>query len=83
MGLWALLHTLSLLARSYALLFYLSSSQSELHRHQSELHDDTFDRELLLLEEEQLMESDEEDEALALFDSKTDDDLMLDMEEFI
>lgn len=55
-----------------------------MREHQSRLHDDMLDHELLLLEEDQeLMGSAEEGEDSALLDSRTDDDLMLDMEEFI
>lgn len=57
-------------------------SQSELREHQSRLHDDTLDHELLLLDEDQELMAGAEEDA-ALLDSRTDDDLMLDMEEFL
>ena len=52
-------------------------SQSELRRHDSELHGETLDAELEQFEQE-LMEGGD-----VTVDSKTDDDLMLEMEEFL
>ena len=54
-----------------------SFSQSELRRHDSELHGETLDAELEQFEQE-LMEGGD-----VTVDSKTDDDLMLEMEEFL
>ena len=52
-------------------------SQSELRRHDSELHGETLDAELEQFEQE-LMEGGD-----VMVDSKTGDDLMLEMEEFL
>ena len=54
-----------------------SFSQSELRHHDSELHGETLDAELEQFEQE-LMEGGD-----MTVDSKTDDDLMLEMEEFL
>ena len=54
-----------------------SFSQSELRRHDSELHGETLDAELEQFEQE-LMEGGD-----VTVDSKTDNDLMLEMEEFL
>ena len=59
------------------MLYTYSFSQSELRRHDSELHGETLDAELEQFEQE-LMEGGD-----VTVDSKTDDDLMLDMEEFL
>ena len=64
----------SLLSSSPLLLHF---SQSELRRHDSELHGETLDAELEQFEQE-LMEGGD-----VTVDSKTDDDLMLEMEEFL
>ena len=52
-------------------------SRSELKRHESELHGETLDAELEEFEQELMEEGD------MLLDSRTDDDLMLEMEEFL
>lgn len=52
-------------------------SRSELKRHESELHGETLDAELEEFEQELMEEGD------VLLDSRTDDDLMLEMEEFL
>ena len=65
--------TCSSSSSSYTHIF----SQSELRRHDSELHGETLDAELEQFEQE-LMEGGD-----VMVDSKTDDDLMLEMEEFL
>ena len=56
---------------------HTSNSRSELKRQESELHGETLDAELELFEQE-LMEGGD-----VMLDSRTDDDLMLEMEEFL
>ena len=58
---------------SYTCIF----SQSELRHHDSELHGETLDAELEQFEQELMEEGD------VAVDSKTDGDLMLEMEEFL
>ena len=81
-SLFSLLSPLLPLFLSPLLPLFLSSykcsfSQSELRRHDSELHGETLDAELEQFEQE-LMEGGD-----VTVDSKTDDDLMLEMEEFL
>ena len=52
-------------------------SQSELRRHDSEFHGQTLDAELEQFEQELIEGGD------VMVDSKTDNDLMLEMEEFL
>lgn len=60
---------------------FILYSQSELQRRQSELKDEALDEELQRIEEE-LMEAEGEGDD-SLLESKTDDDLMLAIEEFM
>lgn len=60
---------------------FILYSQSELQRRQSELKDEALDEELQRIEEE-LMEAEGEGDN-SLLESKTDDDLMLAIEEFM
>ena len=69
--------SLSLLTPSSSSSYTHIFSQSELRRHDSELHGETLDAELEQSEQE-LMEGGD-----VTVDTKTDDDLMLEMEEFL